>query len=136
MSEGKYAEPAREFVGASGEFVRARAARAAMAPSLTTSPSLSTTTGFLSTDATTACSVHGPSEPRDICAGCSNTICNSMVDGGGEALRDNGRVPRAAFRSLTRTRSLPERCLRDHPRAKRARGDFGGHVQRRSRYAP
>lgn len=58
MSEGKYAEPAREFVGASGEFVRARAARAAMAPSLTTSPSLSTTTGFLSTDATTACMAH------------------------------------------------------------------------------
>lgn len=38
MSEGKYAEPAREFVGASGEFVRARAARAAMAPFLSLLP--------------------------------------------------------------------------------------------------
>lgn len=133
MSEGKYAEPAREFVGASGEFVRARAARAAMAPSLTTSPSLSTTTGFLSTDATTACMAH-PSRvtfARDV-----QTRFATAWSTRGEALRDNGRVPRAAFRSLTRTRSLPERCLRDHLRAKRARGDFGGHVQRRSRYAP
>lgn len=59
----------------------------------------------LSADATTL--LLGSCEPRDICAGVSNTICNNMVGGGGGTLQDNSTVAHAAVRSLI-TQSLPE----------------------------
>lgn len=55
----------------------------------------------------TLLSVRGSCESPDICAGDSNTISNNALADGGNALRENGRVARAAVRSLI-TRSLPK----------------------------
>lgn len=77
---GPYAEAARgALVRASGEIVRGREARGAMAPSLSLPPSHTFGRHYYA--------VRGPSEPRDNCAGGSNTICNMVAGGCGAPVR-------------------------------------------------
>lgn len=91
--------PLKTLIGMSGEIVRERAACTAVAPSLSLPP--------LHTFGRRYYSVRRPSEPRDVCAGGSNTICNNKVVGSGGALRDNSTVVHAAMRLLI-THSLPK----------------------------